>query len=246
MIRTAPVEREEFSADVWLIEVPGSLADVDMGLLDNYERARTFEFIREETAARYAALRVAAKKIVASYLSIQISEVSIGRRGCPRCGSVEHGPPTIVAPLVLHWAPALSLARSGGYGVVALASGVDLGVDIEVVDPQFDYWDVAKICCSVDEIEFLRSRQSRGPSSFYRCWVRKEAVTKAIGVGVVDSLVHLDMRLEKDSPVMVGSSQTSKVWHVDDLVLPWPLIGALARPANASSLVAVHHGLTKD
>ena len=244
MTNAARAQLKAFAPEVWLVEVPGTLDRVDVGLLDLQERARTFAFVREDNAARYAALRVAAKRIVASHLSLQTGEISIGRRACPRCGSAEHGPPVIIAPRALREVPALSLARSGGYGLVALASGSALGVDIEVVNPEFDYSDVARICCSDKEIEFLASQPSRESSSFYRCWVRKEAVTKAMGVGVVDSLVRLDVCLSQKSPVSVRSLAPSELWRVDDLPLPGPLVGSLARPVGDTSGVLLHHDLT--
>jgi 4'-phosphopantetheinyl transferase len=234
---------DELVAEVWLVELPGFLDKVDLGLLDAQERARTFAFASEASAARYAGLRLAAKKIVASYLSTHHSEVTIGRRACPRCGSAEHGPPLIVVPSGSDAAPALSLARSGSYGVVALASGLALGVDVEVVNPDFDYNEIAPMCCSADEIQFLASGQSRGAASFLRCWVRKEAVTKAIGVGVFDSLALLDVRPRQESPVIVRRPEGGQVWRVDDLALLEPLVGALARPVGLSSGVALHYGL---
>lgn len=83
---------------------------------------------------------------------------------CGRCGSSEHGQPFVTgAPGVQ-----VSLSRSGDLGVVAIALGHPVGVDVETATP--DIGDPGR-------------------------WVRTEAVLKLIGTGLTVDSASVDFRL---------------------------------------------------
>ncbi len=92
------------------------------------------------------------------------------RHACAQCGASDHG--ALVAPSGL-W---VSLSRAPGLVLVAISDAGPVGVDVEVSGaaafPGFD--DVA-----------LHPGESAGTSwERTRVWVRKEAVLKALGVGL--------------------------------------------------------------
>ncbi len=67
---------------------------------------------------------------------------------------------------------------------------VPLGVDIEYIDPQMEYEPIAGRFFTLREIRhILRS----GRPWFFKYWTRKEALLKATGLGIIDSLHCLEV-----------------------------------------------------
>jgi 4'-phosphopantetheinyl transferase len=191
-------------AEVWLVELPPVANFEDVLLLGPEERDRLGHFIDERAAARFATAHAAARRILATRLGCSPAEVVLGRQRCPACGSAEHGPPAVVTP-----GPSVSfsLSRSGGFGLVAVAGAAWLGVDLEELR-LFQAGDVVARCLSSGERAYLAGL---GPddalTAFYRCWVRKEAVLKAVGLGVAADLASVPVHPELAGPLEVSVNQ---------------------------------------
>ncbi|MEP7068204.1 MAG: 4'-phosphopantetheinyl transferase superfamily protein [Usitatibacter sp.] len=77
-----------------------------------------------------------------------------------------------------------SVSRSGGATVVAVSRGV-VGVDLERVAPLADLDALAACCLAQAEAENLAALPPDARTRFfYKCWTRKEAFLKALGVGL--------------------------------------------------------------
>ena len=77
-----------------------------------------------------------------------------------------------------------NLSHSGDWAVLAVTSGVAIGVDLEQIDPALDYERLAARFFSVAEKAHLHAASpARRRRSFYRLWVRKEALLKGQGRG---------------------------------------------------------------
>ncbi len=92
-------------------------------------------------------------------------------RACPRCGSSDHGPPRVVGAPV--WA---SVSRAGGLLAVAVGDGGPVGVDIET--PR------AASVATVAQVALHPDERLDDDVQATRTWVRKEAVLKALGLGL--------------------------------------------------------------
>lgn len=81
--------------------------------------------------------------------------------------------------------PSISLSHAGDHGLCASSSAGPVGVDVEVVRRYPELDGVARRVCADVELE-----QMQGPvddtwlDAFYRRWVGKEAVLKAMGIGL--------------------------------------------------------------
>jgi 4'-phosphopantetheinyl transferase len=217
------------AASVWLIDLAKAPAPADLELLGPGERRRLARYADLRDAERYGASHVGLRRLVARHLGIEPADVVIGRRPCPACASPEHGPPGIVVP---HTEAGISLSRSGEHALVGIASAGTIGVDLEEVR-DFDFGNVALTVLSLAEQRYVRSEppEARG-AAFYRCWVRKEAVAKGCGVGIVVDLPRLDVAPGDTGPVEVslGATGGDDRWCVRDLALGPGLVGALATP----------------
>jgi phosphopantetheine--protein transferase-like protein len=88
-----------------------------------------------------------------------------------------------------------SLANSGEVALVAVASGREVGVDVEPLRPGTESWSLTSHALTQGERARLETLPaSRRSEAFLSMWTRKEALLKAVGVGLVldPQLIELD------------------------------------------------------
>ncbi|WP_316820155.1 4'-phosphopantetheinyl transferase family protein [Pedobacter gandavensis] len=66
-------------------------------------------------------------------------------------------------------------------------SSTDIGIDLEYIDPNFQYQDIMALCFSKEEI-LLVEMADQPMLAFYLIWTRKEAIIKATGEGIEEQL----------------------------------------------------------
>jgi 4'-phosphopantetheinyl transferase len=107
-------------------------------------------------------------------------------RRCGHCGGAGHGKPHLSNRSDLDF----SISHSGGLALIALARGRRVGADIERVRQRTDVLAIARGSLSARERETIESwgTDARRREAFFRCWTRKEAYLKALGVGLAGGL----------------------------------------------------------
>ena len=130
---------------------------------------------RDRTIVAWALVRI----LLGDLLGEDPADVAIERH-CVRCGSGDHGKPRLADTAAgLHF----SLAHSGPQVVVAVSRAGTVGIDVECLKPSMDYRPMVRRTLTADEAVAFEAGGAR-PHDFLRTWVRKEAVTKAVGTGV--------------------------------------------------------------
>lgn len=125
-------------------------------------------------------------------------------RACPSCGSSSHGRPVVPGVPDL----GLSLAHAGGLALVAVVQRARVGVDLEPLDTDVEHLaDVA-----------LGPHDAPAPTSaaLLRTWTRKEAVLKAVGVGLAADPSRLAVSAAHQPPELT-------TWSVVDVADPRPV-----------------------
>jgi 4'-phosphopantetheinyl transferase len=102
---------------------------------------------------------------------------------CPRCGSDEHGRPVIAATEQVRRPAHVSLARAGDLSIVAVTDAGHVGVDVEV--------EGSAERADVEQVVLHPLERAGAVADLTRTWVRKEAVLKAYGLGLVVDPSHL-------------------------------------------------------
>jgi 4'-phosphopantetheinyl transferase len=172
--------------DVWLTPVPDapdpSVVDAVRDGLDAWEAERLTRFRRPEDQVRYAA----AHALVRVALSAASPAHGVGPRSW-RLVTAPDGKPHVDAPaagMETHF----SLSHTPGLVGCAVASGMSVGFDVEVVDRPLRLEGLVRRTLASTE---LQSRPADAGDSaavssrwFLRYWTLKEALLKARGTGL--------------------------------------------------------------
>ena len=147
-------------------------------------RARAMRSARRRH--EFAVCRGALRRILSGVLGIAPLAVPI-REGA-------HGKPCLARGEGSRLLPALgfNVSHSGNRFVVALARGMDPGVDVERIRPRASLSRLARRFFSPAEQRAVAAA-SDPLGAFYRIWTRKEAVIKAHGRGVSLGLDRFDV-----------------------------------------------------
>jgi len=104
-----------------------------------------------------------------------------------------------------------NLSHSHGLAVYAFALGREVGVDVELIRPEFTGEDIAERYFSSRELTELRAlSQDLRAEGFFNCWTRKEAYVKARGEGLQIPLKDFDVSLAPDEPPVLESGDSSR------------------------------------
>lgn len=125
-------------------------------------------------------------------------------RLCPRCGSNEHGRPVVTDAPDL----GLSLSHTAGLALVAVVRGGRVGVDLEPASTDVDR--LADVALGPHDAPATTS------AALLRTWTRKEAVLKAVGVGLAVDPSRLAVSAAHEPPEVVW-------WSVADVADPRPV-----------------------
>ncbi|MFD7017083.1 4'-phosphopantetheinyl transferase family protein [Streptomyces sp. NPDC059928] len=215
----------------WWRTGDGPIDPADLALLSKAERDRAARFVHVGTAVGFVAGRAASRRILSDLLDVPPAEICLGRRPCPGCGDPLHGPPAVLHPASPLW---ISISHTDGCGMLGVAR-VPVGVDVEVVR-EFPLDELAPAALTESERRVVFDAADGDPRTraFLRCWTRKEAVLKAVGVGITTDLRTVETRPELSGPAVVaaGVPGTPASWTVTDLAVPGAWAAAVSVPAD--------------
>jgi 4'-phosphopantetheinyl transferase len=92
-----------------------------------------------------------------------------------------------------------NISHSKEYLLVGAAEQIDIGVDIEKINDKLDCMPIAKGIFSPEEFSlFTTYDKSKQLRSFYKAWVQKEAISKALGLGLAMGFNGFDVRIDPE------------------------------------------------
>jgi 4'-phosphopantetheinyl transferase len=185
--------------------------------LSNQERARAGRYRQEADRHRFLIARGLLRQLAGHYLRLAPPALPLIES--------EFGKPALPPPYQLQF----NLSHSHDLIALAFARDRRVGIDLEKINPQSNLIDLASQFCSADEMEALRhSPQSQQQQTFFRLWVRKEAILKATGEGFSRSPFELT----------VNQSGSKMPWQLQDLAIDPDYAAAIAIEGSG----AVLHG----
>lgn len=171
-----------------------------LGLLDAGERARWATLRPPDARARYLAAHALTRIVLGGHLAVPPAALTFTRT-CRRCGGA-HGKPRLRDPAA---DLRLSVAHSGEWVVVAVALGVEVGVDVEQTGAGGDLDGVAGLALSAPEqAVWRRLAPAERTAALLRYWVRKEALLKATGDGLAVAPASLTVTPPTRPPALLA------------------------------------------
>ncbi len=180
-------DRERWWGDFWAFDAIrvfkvdiSDLPDREMAalpFLDSGEMARWSGFARPDPKRRFALCRVALRSILCELLSCENLELSFAEtdKGKPFALLNGEKPPL-----------SFNVSHSGDYGLIAVGNVSMLGVDIEFRRQRRDLQMLTEaVMTSIEQanIETIEDVEARY-DLFFDYWTVKEAILKAVGVGM--------------------------------------------------------------
>lgn len=167
------------------------LADFE-GLLrdDERERARRFRF--DVHRNRYLARRGLLRQLLSRCLQIPPADIEFeyAKHGKPFLAS-RHGSDI-----------SFNLSHSRDLALFVLTRGVEVGIDVEYIQPDFSDLAIPERFFTPREAAMLRAvPEARQPETFFELWVRKEAYVKARRLGLSLPLDSFEVPLGDGEPV---------------------------------------------
>ena len=160
------------------------------------ELARAERFRAEGARRSFVAVRGELRRVLGARLGVAAADVALAVD--------EHGRPWVEGA-------SFNVSHSGAVGLIAVAgAGRRVGVDVEQVRPGMDVGAVAARFFHPDEAAAIAGRRD----AFFRCWTRKEAVVKALGLGLNHPLDRFVVDVDGEGPRPVAGVEGLSVTGV--------------------------------
>jgi 4'-phosphopantetheinyl transferase len=210
-------------------------------LLDEAELGRLAAYRRQEDRDRFLAGCALAKTALGGYLGREPGSVRLDRT-CPRCGR-PHGKPRLVDTDTTAAELELSVSHAGDLVVVAVAAGAPVGVDVEPLDRRLRPAELARVALAPEEAEILETLEKADERArgFLVYWTRKEAATKAVGLGLEIALETIRVSAPGEPPSLLSWPHDAAPADVAlfDLSAPGRHVAALAVLGRCEDIVAL-------
>ena len=168
---------------------------------DEVARAEAFHFPIH--AERFATTRGMLRCLLSQYVDLQPSEIEFAYNST--------GKPSLASGNSEENNVQFNVSHSNDQCLIAFSRGMEIGADIESSGRDFSNMDLLAGRCLSDEdlARFLGLEESAKRDAFFRFWTRKEAMLKAIGVGLGHPLKSFDVSFLANEPVrLVRSDET--------------------------------------
>ena len=164
-------------------------------LLSDEERVRAARFRFDDPRRQFVICRATLRQLLGTLCGVAPQAVSF------QYGS--RGKPELVTQEVNSSIPQIEFndSHSGTIGLIAIAVGAPIGIDVEEISPDIKFQQLAeRFFAPTEATELTRLRPEKQLDGFYRVWTCKEAYIKAKGDGLSLSLSSFRVAIDPDQP----------------------------------------------
>ncbi len=190
-----------------------------LATLSEDERQRAARFVRAADRRRYQLCHVALRQILGDWVGEPPERL--------RFMTGRWGKPALAEPFADR-AVEFNLSHTAGLGLIAVACGRRLGIDVEAIRPLGDMPAIARRVFSAADCELLAGLpKKRLADAFWEAWTANEACLKALGSGLGSG--EPAIRLDRQAHPLVRDTAL----RLHRLDLDSPFVGALAVEGGA-------------
>ncbi len=125
-----------------------------------------------------------------------------------------------------------SVSHSGGLALIALTQGQPIGVDVERIRENADLAGLAERFFAAEERDALYAQEAGDRRAwFFQQWTAKEAVLKAVGLGLTGGLASIVVRADGAGLAVIRSRLAAvepRAWTLAPLAVPDGYVATLA------------------
>lgn len=213
-----------------------ALVEQAAALLNPREIVRAERMRLAEARAEYVLGRALLRSLLGERLGCSAAEV-------PLDAPPQHKPRLSAACSPLQF----NLSHAGGRIALAMTHGIAVGVDLEIIDREVEFLEIAgSHFASAEYAALLMSCGEARAHRFFRIWTRKEAVVKAAGDGLTLPLDGFDVSpaMPEELALTIDSVEAGVgMWHVRDVAVDGPFAAAIAL---AKPGIAMHRCLLNE
>lgn len=190
--------------DIWEISLScaDTVAELDLSVLAEDELERYNRFIFDKHKKRFALARIALRKIIAEYIKVPAQDI--------RFHYSTYGKPTLEKQHEIQF----NLSHSQDLAILAITKTHAIGVDVEYFSSR-PYLGIAKNLFSQAEINALRHlHPSFTPFAFFAIWAQKEAIMKAVGLGLSYPTKEITLATIPQKPYLIKDPYAHKTWKI--------------------------------
>ncbi len=176
----------------WILPLDVSPGDYErlVATLSPDERQRASEFRLEEPRRRFVVARGALRTLLGSYLSMPSTEIEFTVEGNqkPRLAETQEA-----------FDLRFNVSHSGELALIGVALGCEIGIDIERIRDIKNMEQLARRYFHPNEInDLLTISTADRNDAFLQCWTAKEAILKAVGLGIQGDLASFAVPLDNN------------------------------------------------
>ncbi len=218
-----PLSLHRNTIDIWEISLSLPISEISVNYLSIDEQTRFQRFYFEKHRRRFASARIALRYILGHYLqqtpaSLEFAYAAYGKP------SLQHFPQL-----------QFNLTHSKDLALLAICQDHPIGIDIEFFSAR-PFQGIAGHLFSLKEQQQLEQLPpGLTPLGFFSTWAQKEAVMKAIGVGMSYPTKDIDLHLLPTTSYSLYEPQTKQ--HLQ-------LTPFMPQPASCAA-VCYHPDLTE-
>ncbi|MGH6949611.1 MAG: 4'-phosphopantetheinyl transferase family protein [Vitreimonas sp.] len=211
----------------WSLDDRRLQADGAEAVLSKTEWARARRFVDARHRQRFVASRIGLRGILGAHTGHEPSPLAFAEN--------EFGKPHLVGFPSLNF----SLSHSDDQAVLAIREGAAIGIDIERVRA-LEHDEIAARYFCASEAAWIDARPSEEErrTAFFQTWTLKEAVVKALGMGMSMPLSEFEVSAGDTPPrLVVPAPGASLDWQLRLLTAPTGYLCALAAPGASEVVV---------
>lgn len=179
--------------------------------LDGTEQRRRERFVYESPRHRFTLCRAALRSVLCRELACSNEHLAFR--------TSEHGKPYAIvrgrrAPI------SFNLSHSGSHGLIALAPGGQVGIDVEERVPHQNLDQLIEAVFGPNEKQELSAANDRDRLHlFFRLWTMKEALSKAHGMGLSLDVSRFEIPQDMRAGATSGSVRLAGMpgWRLKDI-----------------------------
>lgn len=220
---------------VWTIPLDRSRVAELQDCLSAEEKTRAERLRVTEIRERFIVCRASVRQILGDYAGLSANEVPLDTTATGKPIWTTGNDPSL----------SFSIAHCGDLALLAVSSGVAVGIDLELVDNRLRPHALAAQMLSAREMAiFARLESDQQAAAILRAWTRKEAFLKAVGCGLGRPAAEVEVTFLDDEPPRVLATGELNEHPQDWALASWQLaVGGFAAVAarQEQSPLLIHH-----